>query len=258
MIVLKIGGSVITKKDRPMTVDEENIMRISEEIRDSRVHPIILVHGGGSFGHPIAKKHGLPDQTAPKQYSTGFSETHNAMVMLNNIIIDSLTSKGIPCLSVTPSSFIITKNGRIKNTNFEIIRRLFDYNLTPVLYGDVVIDSLKGLSVLSGDQIAAKLAIEMKADRLIFGVDVDGVYTLDPKLLEGDLIETLSIKMLEDELKIGEATTTDVTGGMLGKLKEAKKAAELGIMVHIINASKKNVLYKALKGEPVRGTILKK
>jgi len=105
--------------------------------------------------------------------------------------------------------------------------------------------------------LAVGLAVSTGASRLIFGVDVDGVYTSNPKLSsQARLIERLSLENLEGFVEIGKALTTDVTGGMLGKVSEAKAAVEAGIEVRLVNATKPGVILKALRGEPVAGTII--
>lgn len=257
MQVLKLGGSVITVKDEPMTADQESIIRLSEEIKAAWPTPLVLVHGGGSFGHPVAEKYGLVDGFKSERQIPGFARTHQAMVALNSIIVDALLEAGVPALAVSPSSFIMTSDGRIHSMDLEVIGRLSVRGLLPVLYGDAVIDRAKGFTILSGDQIAVKIAIEMGATRLIFGVDVDGVYTSNPKIVpEARLIERLSLENLNGYIKIGSALTTDVTGGMLGKVSEAREAVEAGIEVQIANATQRDVILKALRGEPVRGTIL--
>ena len=58
------------------------------------------------------------------------------------------------------------------------------------------------------------------------------------------------------KVKIGKSLSTDVTGGMLGKVSEAKAAVGEGVEVQFVNATKPDVILKALKGEPVAGTIL--
>jgi isopentenyl phosphate kinase len=255
--VLKLGGSVITVKDEPMTADQESIRRLSEEIKAAWPTPLVLVHGGGSFGHPVAEKYGLVDGFKSERQVPGFARTHQAMVALNSIIVDALLEAGVPALAVSPSSFIMTSDGRIHSMDLEVIGRLAVRGILPVLYGDAVIDRAKGFTILSGDQIAVKIAIEMGATRLIFGADVDGVYTSDPKTVpDARLIERLSLENLDGYIKIGSALTTDVTGGMLGKVSEARPAVEEGIEVLIANATERDVILKALRGEPVRGTIL--
>jgi isopentenyl phosphate kinase len=66
------------------------------------------------------------------------------------------------------------------------------------------------------------------------------------------------LEQLVGYIKIGEALTTDVTGGMLGKVSEARDAVEAGVEVLIANATSSDVILKALRGEPVTGTILKR
>ena len=61
MIILKIGGSILTNKDsKTSEVDSSSLKRIASEIKDSMDNSqkqLIIVHGAGSFGHPPAKKH---------------------------------------------------------------------------------------------------------------------------------------------------------------------------------------------------------
>jgi len=255
--VLKLGGSVVTVKDEPMTADHESIRRLAEEIKAAWPTPLILVHGGGSFGHPVAEKYGIADGFISERQLPGYAKTHQAMIALNSIIVDALLDVGLPAISVTPSSFIMTQEGRITSMNLEIIGRLVVRGMLPVLYGDAVLDKKKGFSILSGDQLSVRVAVGMGASRLVFGADVDGVYTSNPKLVaDAELIEHLSLENLESYIKIGKALTTDVTGGMLGKVEETRDAVEAGIEVLICNATKPDFILKALRGEPVTGTVL--
>ncbi len=257
MQIVKLGGSVVTVKDMPMTADHENVKRLAEEIKAAWPTPLVVIHGGGSFGHPVAKKYGIADGFTSERQVIGFTRTHQAMVALNTIIVDALLDEGIPALSVAPSAFIATYDGRMPRGDFENIGRLVVKGMLPVLYGDAVIDKSRGFSILSGDQLAVRLAVSMGANRLIFGVDVDGVYTSNPKLVpKARLIDRLSLEKLEGFVEIGKALTTDVTGGMLGKISEARAAVEAGIEVRMVNATKPGVILKALRGEPVAGTVL--
>lgn len=257
MKVLKLGGSVITVKDEPMTVDQENLRRLCEEVKAAWPMPLIIVHGGGSFGHPVASKYGIADGFTSERQVPGYARTHQAMVVLNSALVDALLDLGVPSVSVTPSSFIATSDGRIDAVDFWIVGRLVVRGILPVLYGDAVLDRRRGFSILSGDQLAVRLATELGASRLVFGVDVDGVFTSNPKLVpDARLIERLSLEKLEGFIEIGRSLTTDVTGGMLGKVSEAMPAVEAGVEVQIVNATKRDVILKALRGEPVTGTIL--
>ena len=257
MQVLKLGGSVITVKDEPMTPNMENINRLVDEIKAAWPKPMILIHGGGSYGHPYAKKYNLADGYSGDHQVMGYTKTHQAMVVINSIITDALIERGIPAVSVTPSSFITTHEKRIISVDLEILGQYIIKGFLPVLYGDVVLDKKQGFAILSGDQLAARVATSLGAKKIIFGADVDGVYTSNPKLVEdAKLIDVLTLDMLEGYVKIGQSLSTDVTGGMLGKVSEAMQAVKSGVDVHIVNATKKDMILKALKGEKIAGTIL--
>lgn len=256
LLILKLGGSVVTHKGKDYTAHIDNIKRLSKEISEASQHPLIIVHGGGSFGHPHATKYniaeGLKDARAQ---IIGFSETHQAMVKLNQIIVDALLSEDVPAFSICASSMIMTKNKRLKVFDPSIVQSFIELGMVPVLYGDAVLDSKQGFAILSGDQLIAKLAGALNAELVIFGSDVDGIFTDNPKLnKDANLIETVSVS--DPVANIGDTTHTDVTGGMLGKLSEADEIVKGGSNVLILNACMPGRVKSALLGEKVIGTKL--
>ena len=60
LLLIKLGGSLITDKDKPFTARVDSIQRLAEEIQDIRTHhpdyKLIIAHGSGSFGHYAAEK----------------------------------------------------------------------------------------------------------------------------------------------------------------------------------------------------------
>jgi isopentenyl phosphate kinase len=259
-VLLKLGGSVITEKEKPFTPNRMVIMRLAKEIKKANVMPLIIIHGGGSFGHPVAKKYeianGLNQQY--RDQLVGFSRTHQAMVALNTFVIDALLLNDIPAFPIQPSSTIFTRNRRISKFIKSPILKMLDLAITPVLYGDAVFDETQGFSILSGDQILAYLAIHFPSERVIMCVDVDGLYTNDPKLnSSAKLLPEISIDTLKiSQLTIGDSISDDVTGGMAGKIAELIPAIEKGCEVNLINGLHVNRLFKALKGMDVKGTTI--
>ena len=259
-MVLKLGGSVITVKERPFTSNKEAIMRLAEEIKRSDVENLIVIHGGGSFGHPLAKQYRLREGYKDSSQIMGFSKTHQAMVTLNKMVVDALLDQNVSAVSLQPSSCIITKSGRIHIMEKRPMVRLLKMGFVPVLYGDVVFDLDLGFSILSGDQLVTTLAELFGSNSVVVGVDVDGLYTADPKDdASAELIQSITLKELEGlKDNIGETKVTDVTGGMLGKIRELIPAVEQGTTVTIVNAAKQGNIQKALKGESVVGTVIKR
>lgn len=63
--ILKLGGSILCDKNVPYSINWENLENIAIEIKEAIEYyssknedfKLIIVHGGGSFGHPVAKKY---------------------------------------------------------------------------------------------------------------------------------------------------------------------------------------------------------
>ncbi|MDH7564613.1 MAG: isopentenyl phosphate kinase [Candidatus Bathyarchaeota archaeon] len=259
-VVLKIGGSVITDKNEEMKANTQVINRLATEIKEANVENLLIVHGGGSFGHPAAKRYNIKEGLKEDSQKIGFTQTHHFMTVLNGLVMDSLIWHEVLAVSIPPSTLMITRNGRIQSFENAQIRKLLAMGFLPVLYGDAVLDSELGFTILSGDQLVAKLAMHLNACRIIIGVDVDGLYDNDPKTGKNAKIYrylTLTeLKKLHGSIE--RPMASDVTGGMYGKIAELIPAVESGIPVTIVNAAKPNNICMALKGEKVEGTLIEK
>jgi len=259
-VLLKIGGSVITDKSGELAARTKDMSRLVEEIQEANVQNLIIVHGGGSFGHPVAQKYAIKEGFKEESQKIGFAETHHVMTVLNGLFMDALIWRNVPAVSITPSSCIITKKGRIQCFEEDPLKMLLKIGFLPVMYGDAVFDTELGFTILSGDQLVSYIATRFNAERIIIGVDVDGLYDADPKVEKtAKMFRHLTLAELKTlQNKFGEPTACDVTGGMFGKIAELMPAIEQGIPATIVNATKPNYIYNALKGEKVEGTLIEK
>lgn len=256
MIIIKLGGSLITDKSKEFSVRGSVLERLANEIFEGAIGEIVIVHGGGSFGHPVANKFRLQDGFKNKEQIEGLVSTRRAMSELSRLVIGSFHEHKLPVVAIQPSANITCKGGRIESIDMGVIKRFLELGTIPVLFGDVVVDKDHGFCILSGDQITTFLSEEMKADRVIFASDVDGIYDKDPKKFsDAKLIPTIK-STDEDVLKGLKTLEGDVTGGMKGKLKEIISLAKKNIPSQIINATVPGRLKKALSGEKVTGTIV--
>lgn len=260
-IILKLGGSAITDKSAEATPRTEIINRLAEEIKRADLDNLIIVHGGGSFGHPAAAKYGIKDgyKEDPTQ-KLGFAETHHMMTVLNGLVMDSFIWHEIPALSIAPSCCFMTDNGKIKYFDDSTLQAMAKMAFTPVLYGDVVMDEKLGFTVLSGDQLVAYLAIKYKAQKIVIGADTDGLFDSDPKTNpNAKPYKHLTLAELKQiQPKLGKASGTDVTGGMAGKIAELIPAIEAGVHVTITGATKGLSIFRALTDQSILGTEIEK
>jgi isopentenyl phosphate kinase len=255
-LIVKLGGSVITDKRRPFVVRHAILRRLARELAAAKEH-LVLVHGGGSFGHPVASKYDIAGGYKNKNQLIGLSLTHRAMERLNANVIEALQKAGLPAIAVQPSACVVVSGGRIQSMELGPLKKLLELGITPVLYGDAVPDLSKGMSILSGDKIVAYLALALKAPRVILGVDVDGVYTANPKKTKhAELVRRIVLGDKKLIASIGAAGGSDVTGGMGNKVRELLALAGRGVEAEIVNATKPGILKRAVQGERGLGTVV--
>ncbi len=259
-IILKIGGSVVTDKSKPFSIRRKIIRRISEEVATaikSGCPPLVIVHGGGSFGHPVAQRYGIHQGFREKAQLIGFVETVQAMRRLSDVIIENLQASGVSALPLQPSAITLQKGGRISTMFSGIIEKALAMGVTPVLWGDAVLDEEKGFSILSGDQIVSRLSALLSPSKIVFGTDVDGICPSDPKKTGAKPFGELTRDELERiTMQSSGSNGVDVTGGMRGKLQEIIAITSVGIEVVVMNALKAGNVLRALLGGKV-GTLVK-
>ena len=156
-------------------------------------------------------------------------------------------------IAIPPSSFITSHNKRIYDFDLNLIKTYLREGFVPVLFGDVVIDDEVKIAVISGDQVLQYIAKFLKSDRIVLGTDVAGVYTKNPKTHD-DAVHIDEVNSIEDIKFLESTTNVDVTGGMVGKVKELLDLADYGISSEIINANEEGAIAKALQGMKVNGT----
>ncbi len=201
-----------------------------------------MVHGGGAFGHPVAKRYGLSSRSA-KDSSEGVGQTRRAMLDLNVRVCDSLLSGGLRPYTFSPFPLLEEAGGM----GAVWLRGLMARGLTPVTFGDVVLGR-KGFTIISGDTIALRLSKLLGAEMCVFVMDVDGV--MGPRGLLGTLDE-------EAASSLHLSRSDDATGGMGLKVKEALKIASSGTEVAFVSGFRPAEIAKALKGKKFHGTTVK-
>lgn len=258
MIILKLGGSLITDKTKKFSIRDDVLKRLAKEIKAGTKDDLIIIHGGGSFGHPVADEYDLSEGFKDKDQLKGVALTRKAMDELNFHVIKALVTEDIPAVAVQPSSNIICKNGRIEEMNISIIKRYIGLGMVPVLYGDIVLDTEIGFSILSGDQIISYLPRYMKTKRVILCADVDGIYDKDPKKFkDAELIKEINKENSGGVMSKLEGTPGDVTGGIKGKILELINLADEDIKSIVINGLIPGRLEDSLMDKDVIGTVVK-
>ena len=260
LILLKLGGSILTDDDQIQVVRSDILASVFESLGIlAKTYQFIIVHGAGSFGHYHAKKYHLISGFKEKQPFHGVLETQASMLTLNQYVLDTASKVGLFPVSFPPRSLCTTTNGRINSFNVEPFRYALDTGFTPITFGDVVFDKQSGVTILSGDQITPYLAQYLPVTQIIMLTDVDGVYDRNPKTHPGEarllpelnLHDTALLQRISAQVESGK---TRVTGEMEKKLMELKPAVLKGVDTWIMSGLNPQNLVQRLQNNKAIGT----
>lgn len=257
LILIKLGGSVITDKNKPYTAKSEIIRSLTQEIMAAwrRGYRFVVSHGSGSFGHTSAAKYGTAEGLKSVY---GLAVVQQDAVAINRIVNKIFLEEGLPVLSFAPSSFTLSGNKCLIKIFVEPVIEALKIDALPLVFGDVILDKKLGCCIYSGEKNLDNLIKPLKeagysVSKMIHCGSTDGVYDKN-----GKTIPTITLKSFKKFAGvISYSSSTDVTGGMLHKVEECLAATEKGINSLIINGSMKGNLKKAIFGQKVKGTWIR-
>ncbi len=261
LILVKLGGSLITDKSKPFTPRYDVINRLAREIHEARKKKklkIIVGHGGGSFPHKPAKDYRTNEGIINKNSFKGIALVQDAASKLNRIIVDALIDAGENAVSVQPSSSLISENGRIKEWYLKPVTEMLRKGLMPVPYGDVALDTKKGCCIISTEEILNYISKHSAFKKIILAGITNGVYEKDPtRYPDAKLIPEINSKNFEEIKKyLGGSTGIDVTGGMLHRVTRIFELSKFGVEAVVMSGEIEGNLENALLGKKV-GTIMR-
>ena len=256
MITIKIGGSVVDNL-HPSTIDDIKKVVAQEGV--------ILVHGGGKEVTKVTEQLGKEPKfvVSPSGIKSRYTDKETSeiftMVMsgrINKTIVQMLQKNGINAIGLSGMDgktieanrkkklMIMNEKGRkqvidggytgkISNVNSDLIKTIMDKGYTPVISPIAISEESEFLNV-DGDRAAANVAGHVKADKVLFITNVDGL------LMEDKLVERLS---LEDAKEI----IPKIGFGMEKKILAATEALEMGVTEALIaNGQKENPISSAI------------
>jgi [amino group carrier protein]-L-2-aminoadipate 6-kinase len=245
MIVIKIGGSVVDGLHSSTLAD---IRSIAEKYK------LVFVHGGGKEVTSTATKLGKEQKfiMSPGGVRSRYTDKETAeiytMVMsgkLNKAIVQMLLRNGINAVGIAgidagilkaerkKKLLIINEKGRkmvieggytgkITSVDASLISNLVRSGYTPVISPIALSEEFDFLNV-DGDRAAANVAGSIKAEKVIFVTDVNGL------MLDGKLVNSMTLNEAKSVLpKIGS--------GMDKKVLACIEALEMGVKEAIISS----------------------
>lgn len=258
VLLVKLGGSLITDKRTPDTLRPEVLRRLAAELAAGwqaaldRGRVVVLGHGSGSFGHAVAAEWDIAGGIESPDQVPGIAHVQAKAAELHRHVIAALRDAGLLPFSIPPSAALTLADGKPVAFSGTVLSWALNYLLLPVLYGDVVPDTARGVEICSTE--TAFLAATMVLRDTIFPVrealwlgETTGVYDAEGETLP-------EITSYPQFLKAGRAAGIDVTGGMEHRVRTCLELAERGIGSLIADGTVPGLLERALRGEEVPGT----
>lgn len=256
-VFVKIGGSFITYKSKPVSLNYNALIALKEIFRKVLVRDdlrIVAGNGGGSFAHYTVMKY---DTTSN---SLLLIKCQEATRLLNRIVVDYLVENGVPATSVQTSAIIhYNENKGDFEVFYKPIEALLKTGIIPVVYGECISKTGKPI-VISTEKVFELLARHVKPSRIVLLTDVDGIYTCDPKTCpHATLIRKITPQNVNEVLEmLKQHESADVTGGVFGKVRSMiKLATELSVEVLVTSGfNVDSAVSSILGGYPDRSTLI--
>jgi isopentenyl phosphate kinase len=170
--------------------------------------------------------------------------------------MQSLQKANVPAISFPPSTQVTSSNRNIKRWDTSSIQTALEHHLVPVIFGDTVLDTIIGGTILSTEELFIHLAGILTPTRILIAGIEDGVWANFP-LLDKLIDKITPANYPSIKTQIMGSVSTDVTGGMNTKIEMMltllHSYPELNIQV--FSGTKINSIYSALSGN-IFGTLL--
>ena len=273
------GQTFVVKLSGKVTEDQNNLTSLAEEL--ALLHQvgirICVVHGGGKQLSELAKRLGIEQTIIEGRRVTDDATLEMAKMIfagkINTDILAALRQRGIEAVGLSgvdgnivhaerrPPKEILNREtgvrdkvdfghvGDVVQINARLLTVLLDHGYLPVI-SSLGADDEGMVFNINADTIAAEIAVQLKAEKLILLSDVDGIYLTagDP----GTKVSRVTAAEAGELISSGAAS-----GGMIPKLQSIIVLLERGVhSAHIISGAKRNALLSEIFTDKGTGTMI--
>jgi len=273
------GHTFVVKLSGKVTEVQENLISLAEEL--ALLHQvgirICVVHGGGKQLSELATRLGIEQTIIEGRRVTDDATLEMAKMIfagkINTDILAALRHRSIEAVGLSgvdgnivhaerrPPKEIVNREtgvrdkvdfghvGDVVQINARLLTVLLDHGYLPVI-SSLGADDEGMVFNINADTIAAEIAVQLQAEKLILLSDVDGIY-----LKSGDpqtKLSRLTAAETDELISSGAAI-----GGMIPKLQNIATLLRRGVhSAHIISGSKRNALLSEVFTDKGTGTMI--
>lgn len=243
-IVVKIGTNVLSNENGIIQFDI--VKKIVNQIVKITINGVqVVVVTSGAIGAGMAQlglKH-KPATIIERQACAALGQ-HILMMHYDKLF----GTYGIKVAQILLSYDAFT-NKQMSTNLLNTLRTLFFHNCIPIINENDVtsIDEI-GKNFGDNDMLSAKVAVKIRASKLLILTNVDGLFDKNPRDSSARLITKID-KITKDVERLATKEASALgSGGMAAKIAAAKYATGHGCPVIILNGKEKNTLRLAMEG----------
>ncbi len=273
------GQTFVVKLSGKVTEEHLNLSSLAEEL--ALLHQVgirlCVVHGGGKQLSELASRMGVEQTIIDGRRVTDDATLEMAKMIfagkINTDILSALRNRGIEAVGLSgvdgnivhaerrpPKEVLNRETGERAHVDFGHVGDVVEINsrLLTVLLGQGYLPVVSSLGAdsegtvfnINADTIAAEIAVQLKAEKLILLSDVDGIYLRAGK--PETKLSQLTVAEAEQLVADGRAT-----GGMIPKLQSIAELLRRGVhSAHIISGTNRNALLSEIFTDQGTGTMI--
>jgi acetylglutamate kinase len=273
------GKTFVVKFSGKVTEDHERLISLCEEL--ALIHQVgirvCVIHGGGKQLSDLAKKMGIEQTIIEGRRVTDDDTLEMAKMIfagkINTDILAALRHRGIHAVGLSgvdgnivhaerrpPKEITNRETGESAQVDFghvgdileidaRLLTVLLDHGYLPVI-SSLGADSEGKVFNINADTVAAEIAVQLQAEKLVLLSDIDGIYLRPGE--PGTKLSHLKARDAEELIRGGAAT-----GGMIPKLQNIISLLGRGVRsAHIINGNSRNSLLAEVFTDEGTGTMI--
>ncbi len=275
------GKTFVVKLSGKVTEDKENLASLAEEL--ALLHQvgirICVIHGGGKQLNELAQKLGVVQTVIEGRRVTDDDTLELAKMIfrgkINTEILSQFRRRGVKAVGLSgidggvvtaekrpPRDVLNKETGETKIVDFghvgdvvridtSLLNTMLDSGYLPII-SSLGADDDGRIFNINADTIAAEIAADLGAEKLILLTDVNGIYMNEGD--EGTKLSRLTVSEARQMIESGRAT-----GGMIPKLENLIGLLERGVSsAHIIGGKSRNAILAEVFTDEGTGTMVVK
>ena len=246
---MKIGTNVLVKEDG--TLDFRRLECLASQIAGLEGRAVVVTSGAIASGWTKLGLAGKPADLVLKQAAAAAGQS---TLMRHYDELFGRHGRHVAQMLLTQSDLL----DKTRRANLlAVLSALLGADVIPVINENDAVSSKELKPVAGGDDawmnfgdndaLAAAIACELRADLLVLLTNVDGIFDKFPLGKDSRLIRRVRFGERVEHLANG--TSAGGRGGMLSKIRAARKAAENGVAVAVANGNREDILGEVVEGK---------